>query len=662
MTGILKKMLLNISILVVAISVFLGAVSYYVSSQALTTEYESALLSKARDNAKVLEERMASKMKELETLSNHDTIIEMDWQQQKALLEKEAIRLNYQGIAVVSLQGQAHYTDETLIDLSDRPYIQKALQGKLAMSDIIISRKTNKPAMMLAVPILQEQKQLGILLARIDGYYLSKIVEDIKFGQTGFTYIMNADGTILGHPDQSLVLQETNYITQAKEDKSVAHLADATKHMLDTKEGVGSYSFPAGNRLMGYSTIVGTDWLIVTGAEEREVTNGLSELQLLLLICSGAALVLGIIYAFIMSRHITKPIVAVQKYGNQLAQADFSIPVDPRLLKRRDEIGSLAQSFESMRSSLREMILNIGYTAEQVVASSEELQVSSEQVSEATSQIAGTMEQVANRTVASAAASKETKQAMEETNIGLHRIAESSTNVHDAALESNEHAKQGNETIQQAIGQMNQINSSVTQSALYVNELIRLTKTTEDFVAIIVQIASQTNLLALNASIEASRVGEHGRGFAVIAENVHKLADESQRSATEVVDLVQMINAETTKVLTAMSKGQVEAQSGVQIIMQAEKAFCEIISSMEKVTEQISEVSAASEQLSASSDEVTVQMEEMSKLSQLTATASYEVSSATEEQMASIQDVAQSSKNLTELAQELQVMVSRFKC
>ncbi|MGE5702486.1 MAG: methyl-accepting chemotaxis protein, partial [Clostridia bacterium] len=142
MKGILKKMLINISLLVVVISVFLGAVSYYVSSGALISETEASLLSKANDNAKLLEERMAGKSKELETLAAQNDITGMNWQQQKPLLEKEAKRLDYLGIAIVDLQGQARYTDESTLDLSDRDYVQKSLKGQKAISDIIISRKT----------------------------------------------------------------------------------------------------------------------------------------------------------------------------------------------------------------------------------------------------------------------------------------------------------------------------------------------------------------------------------------------------------------------------------------------------------------------------------------------------------------------------------------
>lgn len=661
MKGILKKMLINISLLVVVISVFLGAVSYYVSSGALISETEASLLSKANDNAKLLEERMAGKSKELETLAAQNDITGMNWQQQKPLLEKEAKRLDYLGIAIVDLQGQARYTDESTLDLSDRDYVQKSLKGQKAISDIIISRKTNQPVLMLSVPIQRDQQIVGVLIARIDGFYLSQIVADIKWGKTGFTYIMNKKGTILGHPDHDLVVKETNYIEQAKKDAAFTPLSEATQQILRSQEGVHLFPMQTGNQLMGYAPIHGTDWFIVTGALEQEVKSGLGELQLLLLLFSGAALVFGVANAFLLSRHITKPIISVQNAGQLLAQGDFSQPINQQLTVRKDEIGSLARSFETMRVSLREMISRINTTAEQVASSSEELFASSEQVSQATSQIATTMETVANRTTASATASSETKRAMEETNIGLHRIAESSTLVLDAALESNQAAKQGNATILRAISQMNQINTSVSQSSSFVSKLIAQTKAVEDFVAVIGQISTQTNLLALNASIEAARAGEHGLGFAVVAENVRKLAEESQAAAKEVVGIVQKINEETAMVLQAMDQGKSEVEAGVEIIHNAEAAFLQIMASMEKVTEQISEVSSASEQLSASSDEVTVSMEEMTKLSLLTAKASEEVSTATEEQMASMLEVTSSSKSLSDLAAELQEMVSRFK-
>lgn len=647
--------------LTVLVSFSLNTASFFVSGNELKKEYEKSLVSKVTDSAIIIQERLARKVSELEALASQPAIQSNNWDEQLPLLNSEADRLSYDGIAIVDLKGQAHYTDGEALDLSDRSYIQDALKGKSTISEVIISRKTNAPALLIAVPIIKQDQIQQLLLARIDGYYLSSIVNDIRVGEAGFTYIVSQSGKMLAHPDKDLVLQETNYITLAETDDSYGEHAKITQHIITERTGTREFKDTDNKKMIAYTTIPGTTWIIVTGAFSSEITAGLNNLLLYSIIFSFVFIFIGIIVAYPFSRSLAKSIKRVEWNGLQLAKGDFTIPVDEKLLGRKDELGSLGRSFEDMRTQLKQIIDQLRAISDQVVVSSSDMHSSSTQVAEATNHIACTMENIAGNAQASATASQQANISMNETNAGLHRITLSTNHVFESASASNKLAANGTNMMNSAMTQMDSIYHSVVLSSELLEQLAIQTEEVRSFVDIISNIANETNLLALNASIEAARAGDEGRGFSVIAEQVHKLAAQSQTSAKQAIEMVEHITNSTSKVMTAMAKGQVEVNGGVQAIKEAEHAFLQINNSMKVMTTDLEEISAASEQLAASSDEVTSQMDGMNQMAQQTATSSESILAATEEQTASLQEVASGSNELRNMALSMNDQMKKFK-
>lgn len=658
---IFKRVMTLVIFLVVLISFSLNAISFFVSENELSKEYEKSLINKATDSAIIIQERLARKVIELEALANQPDIQSNNWDEQLPILNAEAERLNYEGIAIVDLKGQAHYTDGETIDLSDRPYVQEALTGKSTMSEVIISRKTNAPALLIAVPIIKQDQTQQLLLARIDGYYLSDIVEDIRVGETGFTYIVSDSGRILAHQNKDLVLQETNYITLAETDATYDEYAKLLKNIITDRNGTKEFKDADGKQMIAYTTIPGTKWVIITGALSSEITAGLNNILLYSVILSFVFIFIGIIVAYPFSHSLSKAIKRVEWNGLQLAKGDFTIPVDEKLLLRKDELGSLGRSFEEMRTQLKLMIDQLRAISDQVVVSSNDMHSSSTQVAEATDHIASTMEDIAGNAQASASASHQTSTSMNETNTGLHRITVSANHVFETASESNKLSANGTAMMNDAMTQMDNIYHSVVQSSDLIEQLAIQTEEVRNFVDIISSIANETNLLALNASIEAARAGDEGRGFSVIAQQVHKLAAQSQISAKQAIEIVEHITTSTTKVMNAMEKGQLEVNGGVQAIKEAEHAFLKINNSMQVMTSDLEEISAASQQLAAASDEVTGQMNGMNQLAQQTAASTESILAATEEQTASLQEVASVSSELRSMALNMNEQMKKFK-
>ncbi|TBL70775.1 methyl-accepting chemotaxis protein [Paenibacillus thalictri] len=374
---------------------------------------------------------------------------------------------------------------------------------------------------------------------------------------------------------------------------------------------------------------------------------------------SIAALVLTAALSWFVPRIISRPIVTMARSAKRIAAGDLTAErID---VKNRDEIGDLAVSFNEMTAQLRSLIREVQTGAKHVAASSEELNAGTEQISKATEQITFTMEEVAAGTERQARNVDESAKSIGEMSSGIRQIARNAESANSAAMDASELAAEGNQTIRMNVKQMNSIQDTVERLAEAVEGLSRRSQEIGRIVDTITGIAQTTNLLALNASIEAARVGEHGSGFAVVAREVRKLAEQTADSAKEIALIITDIQAETGHAVQYMKAGTKEVAEGIVAVRIAGEAFDRIQRSVNEVAGQIQEVSAASQQLSASSEQVVHSIGVIADVAETTSAGTQHVSTAVEEQLASMQEITNSAATLSVLSEQLQTMIVRFR-
>ncbi len=343
------------------------------------------------------------------------------------------------------------------------------------------------------------------------------------------------------------------------------------------------------------------------------------------------AIAASTLIAFFLSSSITKRLKAVMEYASKIADRDLSM--DALEMKSGDEIGQLAGKVNEMKDSLKFVISDVLSSTQMVASSSTELAASAEQMASGI--------EIQNQQTQQVAA------AVEEMSQSVAEVAAKSSDATTASEESQALAEEGGQIVQNTVDEMQGIATEVQSSANTINELGAKSKTIGEIISVINDIAEQTNLLALNAAIEAARAGEHGRGFAVVADEVRKLAERTTEATEEVSVSIRGIQGETSTAVELIENGSKRVGRGVELASSAGQALQSIVSGSQGVQQMVRDIAAAAGEQTAAADEIARAVEGINTVTNQSAESASQSSIA--------------AADLAKQAEQLQELVSRFK-
>lgn len=390
-----------------------------------------------------------------------------------------------------------------------------------------------------------------------------------------------------------------------------------------------------------------------------ELDNNIQSTKLLVVLLSLLALLTGVGIALMIGRAISRPVLLITHAAEQIAAGNLA-SADIQI-KNRDEIGELARHFSQMKHNLQDLLERVSFHSQQVAASSEELTASSELTRQTAENVSQSIQDIA------AGAEQQVNDAENATRIAvsisqvMQQVSMSMDHAISSSIEANQTATEGNEVVAKSIEQMNEINQRVSSSTEVVNMLGEKSKEVGSIISIITEIASQTNLLALNAAIEAARAGEQGRGFAVVADEVRKLAEQSAQAASQIASIIGDIQRDTEKAIHVMSQGDVAVKEGVIMIEQAGVAFYKILAVVDEVSKRTQEMSGQINEANNGTVSVVEFIEGIAHVSRMAAENTQSVVASVQEQTASMEQITTASSTLAEMAEELQHSIRKFQ-
>jgi methyl-accepting chemotaxis protein len=412
----------------------------------------------------------------------------------------------------------------------------------------------------------------------------------------------------------------------------------------------------------GYKILLGFLIVIITGILVPYIVRAfkLGEIPEMLTSVFGALFVGGFISLY-LSRSFTRDLKLISSAAEQISNGDLTKEVGIIEKKYVDEMVDFAESLEKMRYNLRVLVNRIKDTALKVSDASGALSTTVQGITSSVNEVARTVEQIAKGASQQAELVERSSRIIKENSQSLKDNAKKAANATESGTATLNITRDGENTVKLAVERMINVFELVKKSGSDVISFSDKLGEIKKIVELITNIAQKTNILAINAAIEAARAGEHGKGFVVVADEVRRLADASQKAGEQISQIVAEIdegNKSTSSAIKESLRNMEQARTFLESML---KTFNTIRVHVEGVAQMSRAVSESSLSQVAKSEELVHAIDEILKVAEENAAATEEVSAATQEQTASMNDLTTSAENLKQVSDELKTLVEKFR-
>lgn len=477
-------------------------------------------------------------------------------------------------------------------------------------------------------------------------------VKNLKYGNKGYGILLSNDGTFVVHPNKNWAMKEKVSTVKDADMSKIAELS------ANGKSGVYRYGEGKEKKIAFYDSAPIADWTVVNVVYEDELFASSKRLLTIMLVIACIIIIIISLTIYFTSSYLIRPLIKLNNFAEVVSTGDLSGSIK---IKSKDEIGNLAEAFNHTIEALRNIVGDISVEAGKVNNLSSNLAISCNDSSKVTEEVAKAIQVVAENSTEQA---KQVGLAVDKT-VEMEEASKSVTDKCNYMIETAEQSHNISavafQAVEKAVYSMKVIvennEKNLDESKLLLEKSSEIGKIVE----VITGIANQTNLLALNAAIEAARAGEQGKGFAVVADEVRKLAEQSAVAANQISNLISGIQVQIASITDSMNDGSEEITSGMKTASEAGTHFDDIEKAISNIFSVVRDVNSATETMIGTADSTVIEMKATSSISEQTAAATEEVSAAAEEQAVTMEEIGNTANQLSTLSHRLNELVSKFK-
>lgn len=597
--------------------------------------------------------------------SNSDAYIEIDREMSEYFLSYiemygyyDLFLINNDGDVVYSIAKESDFGTNLLTG----PYRETGLaeafqkgQSGYAITDYAHYEPSNEPAAFISYPLKNNSgSNVGVLALQISNESINSLMQSHEgLGETGETYLVGDD--FLMRSDSRFNTESSIGITEVK--------TIATMEAFEGKEGEQIIKDYRGKEVLSaYAPleINGLNWSILAEIDKEEAFAPVQTLLMRVITIVVIVVIIVLIFAILFANKLAKPILHIRDELNVLANSGGDLTKTLEV-SNKDEIGELASATNLFLANIREIVEKVKDGAKQAASSSQQLSVSAEETEQVSNQVATTINEIADGATNQADYTSNILEKIQQTVHITTDGSKKSEEMVSQAQNATQYAYAGEKSIQEAIAQLITVSSSVQETSNLVQQLGERSDEIGEIITVITNISEQTNLLALNAAIEAARAGEHGKGFAVVADEVRKLAELSSENANKISRLIHSIQSETKEAENMMMRNAESVQSQVEHIKDGGKALEQIVKQSMESEKNATDVSKYFTTVENSIKSVLEAIEHIASITEQTAASAQEVAASAEEQSATVEGIANSSIELAHIAENLRSEVEKFK-
>ncbi len=492
---------------------------------------------------------------------------------------------------------------------------------------------------------------IGAVATSIDLSAFSEMISSVKVGKHGYVFVLDDQGQVVAHPDPSQI----GKVLPVKEIQEVVSRGET--------EGLVDYEYAnaegeVADKYAIFKYLPDTKWYIMTSMYYNEIDESTQEMLTAALVMGTITLIIAAVIALLFANSITKPIKMIVDDMAKVEQGDMTTVSE---VQTKDEIGELANKFNSMVSNVRTLLENAVNVSNEVSLASQTLASSAEEASASSDEVNSTVDEIAQGATEQANDTEAAARLTGNLDEKFEKLHSNSSEISDNAEHALVTNKNGESVLSDLKQKSDENNKSTERISEAINDLESKSQDIGGILSTISSISEQTNLLALNASIEAARAGEHGRGFAVVADEIRKLAEESSNSADEIRIIISQIQEQTGNTVGIMDDFKSNADEQYKAVDEMGVSFNEISQAIASIATQITDIDTFITEMLDDKNAIVQSITNISSVSEETAAASQQVSATMEQQNAAVDAVAKAAENLNDLSDQLGEQVKRFK-